>query len=105
MDIEFDFFDPDDNREYEAVIKKLNRTTVNVLQEEPKKVMWTIPYYFINVAEIETSIQHRKTGMTPNEVYMGQLIGYVSRSGREIQGTVKRINKKTVTIDVGHSEW
>ena len=98
------FFDPDDNREYEGIIKKLNSTTLVVLQEKPARVKWTIPYYFINIERIETSIMNRKIGMSPNEVYVGQLVGYISDAGHEVHGQVKRINRKTATLDVGKSE-
>ena len=99
------FFAQNDNCEYEGIIQKLNPTTVVILQEEPRRIKWTMPYYCINVDRIETSIMNRKMGMSPNELYVGQRVGYISDAGHEVHGRVKRINRKTATIDVGDSEW
>ena len=95
------YFDRGENRLIEARVIKLNRTRVLVQHVHDLK-KWNIPYYFVNVDNIDPDIKPgpEKKGLSKNQLQVGATVGYVSRQNREVYARVLRLNQKTATVEV-----
>ena len=103
---EIQYFDPTENRQIKATITAFKRTKVAV-QHVEDNARWTIPYYFINIHEINTDITatERKPGLQRNEVKVGDKVGFLDRNNIEQYGDVIRLNQKTVTMQCRTGQW
>jgi len=103
---EIQYFDPTENRIIKASITAFKRTRVTVLHIEDN-ASWNIPYYYINIHEIDTDITstHKKVGLQRNEVKVGDKVGFLDRNNTEHYGDVIRLNPKTVTINCRTGQW
>ncbi len=73
---EIEYFEPSENRVIKAKVINFKRTKVSVENIHDKK-KWIIPYYFINIDNIDTTISENKVGLGRNEVKVGDLVGFV----------------------------
>lgn len=95
------YFEDSENRLIQAEVIELKRTRVLVRNKHDMK-RWTIPFYMVNVEDVATDITHPTTtkGMNRNEIRIGDLVGFRSKSNKNVRGKVMRINPKTVTVFV-----
>jgi len=95
------YFEDSENRLIQAEVIELKRTRVLVRNKHDMK-RWTIPFYTVNVEDVATDITHPTTtkGMNRNEIRIGDLVGFRSKSNKNVRGKVMRINPKTVTLFV-----
>lgn len=95
------YFDENENRLIQAEVIELRRTRVLVKNRHDMK-QWIIPFYMVNVEDVAADIKYSTTtkGMNRNELRIGDLVGYRSKSNENICGKVMRLNPKTVTIFV-----
>lgn len=103
---EVEYFLPDENRTVKATIQKFKRTQVsvrNIVDGES----WSIPYYFINIHNVDTSIvgEVGNVGLGRNEVKVSDLVGFMDKGNNEKYGVVVRLNQKTVSLDCGDEKW
>jgi len=102
------YFDREENRLIEARVIKLNRTRVLVQHVQDRR-KWNIPYYFVNVDNIDPDLKPgpEKKGLSKNELQVGATVGYLSRQNREVYARVLRLNQKTATVEVltSGSQW
>jgi hypothetical protein len=95
---EVEYFEPAENREVKAIVLKCNRTRV-VVKRLDNAESWEVLYCSINVAGVSSTIHERTSrGMGRNEVRIGDRVSFIDRNNRELFGTVKRLNQKTVTL-------
>ncbi len=105
LDQLIEYFDPTENRLVKAKIIRIKRTKILVEHLHDKR-RWNVPYYYINIEAVDTSITENKKGLGRNEVKVGDLVGFMSKSNQEKYGKVIRLNKKSVTLDCGNnSQW
>jgi len=99
---EVEYFLPEENRVIKAVVTGIKRTRVNVKNISDGR-SWSIPYYYINIHGVDTDIsgagKHR--GLGRNEVKVGDMVGFVDKTGQERHGKIIRLNTKSVTLDCG----
>jgi len=95
------YFEDSENRLIQAEVIELKRTRVLVKNKHDMR-RWTIPFYMVNVEDVATDITHPTTtkGMNRNEIRIGDLVGFRSKSNKNVRGKVMRINPKTVTLFV-----
>lgn len=100
------YFESDENRVIKATIIDFKRTRVTVKRIDDG-TRWTIPYYFININEIDTNIlsSSKKLGLDRNEVKVGDNVGFIDRDNVEQYGAIIRLNQKTVTLNCGGHKW
>lgn len=111
---EIDYFDSDTNRLIAVRVDGLNRKNASVREVESGKP-WSMPYYMLNVQNVDIRIHrshggspgetHSRTGLDRTEVAVGDTVGFVSREGHDVYGTVIRLNQKTVTLDCEGKKW
>jgi len=102
---EVEIFNEDDNKSEMAVIRKFNPTTVAIVLNE-NNAYWRVPYYWINLERLDVQLKNTaKKGIERNALSIGETVGFRSRDGREIYGTIIRFNPKTVTIKTKQGKW
>lgn len=103
---EIQYFEPAENRNIKAVILEFKRTRVSVRNTEDG-ARWTIPYYFINLDEVNTDIASitKTTGLDRNAVNVGEKVGFIDREHVERYGVIVRLNQKTVTLNCAGCKW
>ena len=100
------YFDSHENREYEAKVTKFGRTRLHVQNIEDGK-RWNIFYYTVNLgkADVSMSQQSKDKPITPNDLHVGQRIGFYDRDNQERSGIIERVNPKTVSIRTETGRW
>jgi len=95
------YFDKSENRLIQADVIEFKRTRVLVKNKHDMK-RWNIPFYMVNVEDVATDITYPTTtkGMNRNEIRIGDLVGFRSKSNKNVRGKVMRMNPKTVTVFV-----
>ncbi len=70
-------------------------------------VNWTIPYFYININNIDTDIYKsgQEYGLDKNEVKVGDNVGFVDKNNVERYGEIVRLNQKTVTLNCDGDKW
>ena len=104
--MQVEYFCPDRNKAILCEVLKVNRTQVNVREVETEKG-WNMPFYFLNLDHIETSLQsNMKVGMSKAEIALGDTLGFIrSRDNQECIGTVMKLNPKRVVIQLEDGLW
>lgn len=102
--MEITYFDSVQNRLMSARLMELRRKTALILDLE-QKVTLVIPYYMINIENLETTIYENTDDLTANNLAVGDCVGF-NKDGEDIVGVIKRLNHKTVTLttNIGQ-EW
>lgn len=99
------YFDASENKALEAIVEQIKQTRAVVRNLHDGK-RWSIPLSSINVRESDITIEEpKKKGLTKNELQVGDIVGFVDRSGIERSGEVVRLNQKTVTIESDQGGW
>ncbi len=102
---EVEYFDSSANHAVNGTVVKFLPTKVVVENHHDKKC-WRLPFYMINIHQIDTKINEgTKQGLGRNEVAVGDLVGFLDRDNRERYGTVIRLNPKTVTLACDGGQW
>ena len=88
------YFEGSENRLIEAEVIEVKRTRVLVRNKHDQR-HWSIPFYMVNMEEVATQITYSTspTGMTKNEIRVGDEVGFRSKSNRNIHGRVLRLNR------------
>lgn len=103
---EIEYFDPGQNRAIKAILLKFKRTNVAVRNVDDG-ARWNVPYYFININQIDTDISRAgsKPGLDRNEVKVGDKVGFMDGNNIERYGDIIRLNQKTVTLYCDGGQW
>ena len=106
IDMELSYFDYVKNKLVKTRVLELGRKRVLVLDLEQQKKFF-MPYYMLNVDNIDTSIYEKTDNLTANNLSVGDCVGFrSSRDGRDIAGVIERLNRKTVSlITSSGSKW
>ncbi|MCL1079264.1 hypothetical protein D5R81_18545 [Parashewanella spongiae] len=106
LGMKVEYFCPDRNKAILCEVLKVNRTQVNIREIETGKG-WNMPFYFLNLDHIETSLQsNMKVGMSKAEIALGDTLGFIrSRDNQECIGTVMKLNPKRVVIHLKDGLW
>ena len=102
---EIEYYDASANRQQRAIIEKIQSTKVVVRHLNDGRC-WKIPLCAINLQGVDTQIVHsQREGLSKNELSVGDIVGFVDRSGIEQYGKVIRLNQKTATIESDDQGW
>ncbi len=100
------YFDSTENRLIEATVLELRRTRI-LVQNTHDKAKWTIPFYMVNLEEVETDISvPTQRGVDKSQLKVGDAVVFPDKQNNDIHGEVIRLNRKTATIiaDTG-AKW
>jgi hypothetical protein len=104
------YFDEQKNRPVPAIVREVRRTKVLIFDQEEQR-QWVMPYYMLNIDGVDTAISDATSGkdrqavLTANQLHVGDRVGF-NHDGRDIVGTIKRLNRKTVTlVTADHHQW
>lgn len=100
------YFDAASNAEKSCTVVRVRRKTITVRQHEDGQ-LYSVAYYMLNLEGVETGIRERSSkGLSRQTLSVDMAVGFVdSRRGRQITGTVERLNPKTVTIRTEEGRW
>lgn len=102
---EIEYYSWHDNAVRRARILQFRRKQAEVLDLGDGKC-WLIDFCTINVDGLDVQVREQVAkGLGRNEVAVGQTLGFVDREGNERSGVVRRLNDKTVTLQVGQQQW
>ncbi|OQX61861.1 MAG: hypothetical protein B5M51_06890 [Anaerolinea sp. 4484_236] len=92
------YFDERENRLIEAKIIKLKRTRV-LVEHISDKERWNIPFYYINLDDVDTAISiSKKTGLEKSQLSVGDVVGFQDKQNNDVYGKIIRLNQKTVSL-------
>ena len=94
---EITYFEEKENRLIPAIIEDIQRTRLSVRNKEDGK-RWTIPFYMVNIDNVDTDIHSQHGKVDRNQLKVGDTVGFHDRQQQELYGQVVRLNQKTVTI-------
>ncbi len=99
------YFDASENRLIDATILELKRTKV-LVENKHDGELWNIPYYYINIDNIDTNIQAiSKRTINRNNLKVGDKVCFKDKKGNELFGEVNKMNPKTAGVLVGQVKW
>jgi hypothetical protein len=102
---EVDYFSAAENTIRHARIDELRRKQAAVTDLADGR-RWLVDYVTINVDGVDVHVREQVVkGLGRNEVAVGDTLGFIDREGRERSGIVRRLNDKTVTLQVGDQQW
>jgi len=94
------WFDDQQNRLVAARLEQMNRTRAVVVNVDDRR-QWTIPFYLIDLAGVDTDIAPRaERGLDRTSVKVGDRVAFHDRQGQERFGEVVKRNQKTATVVV-----
>ncbi len=91
------WFDRQDNNCKNCIVLKKNRTQVFIQSEDSAR--WNIPYYFLNLENIQTILPISHTKLTKNDFSVGEDVEF-NHDGNQYVGKIVRLNTKTAPIRV-----
>ena len=99
------YFEDSQNKLVQAKVLEIKRTRVLVQNLHDMK-KWNIPFYMVNIEDVDTDITHptKPKGMNRNELKIGDFVGFRSKHNKNVRGQVMRLNPKTVTLFVEPDE-
>jgi hypothetical protein len=99
------YFDANENRLIDAKILELKRTKV-LVENSHDGELWNIPYYFINIDDVDTTIPPSSNQkLSRNNLKVGDKVCFKDKKGRELFGEVIKLNQKTAGVLVGQVKW
>ena len=102
---QIEHYDASSNRMEPAIVEKIKQTKAVVKNLNDGK-RWQIPLCAINLQCRNTDIVQSQTeGLGKNELNVGDIVGFIDRSGTEQHGRVVRLNQKTATIESDNRGW
>ena len=104
--METQYFDAKAQRLFNCRIEALNRTSVSV-NDLDNNCRYKLPYFMLNLGGIDVSIRNarEKAGMSRHELAIGDRVCFMSKYGKQVSGSVLRLNSKTVTLSCGDEQW
>ncbi len=98
------YFEPADNRVWDAVVLELKRTRLLVENISSRK-KWSIQYAAVNLAGADTAItvSHAAETLDRNTLKVGDTVGF-RHDNTELYGTVIKLNPKRAKIQVSEKE-
>jgi hypothetical protein len=99
VDQSIHYFDARENREISGRIVAVNRSRALVRHDHDQK-LWNIPFYMINLQGTDVDLHHTRdhSKVRRDSLKVGDSIGYISRSQREVYGVITKLNRKTATV-------
>ena len=100
------YFSSDANQLIQATIIAIRKTRVTVINTDDKQ-LWDVAFYQLNLENINTRIQStpHRGHFDRNSLNKGDLVGWHSKSGEELYGTVVKLNPKFVRIQLATGEF
>jgi hypothetical protein len=102
--MEITYFEPQENRLIPARILEVRRTRA-VIQELASDKHWTVPLYMINVENTDTEIASNNQRVDRISLKIGDQVGFTGKDGRELFGTVIKLNPKRAKIKTSQGIW
>ena len=106
LGMKVDYFCTERNLSIPCMVLKVGRSRVDIQENDTLK-RWSIPFYHLNLDQIETELVSLKTkGMSKAEISIGCTVGFIdSRDNNEYIGQVTKLNPKRVVILVDNTTW
>ncbi|TVZ37839.1 hypothetical protein P886_2185 [Alteromonadaceae bacterium 2753L.S.0a.02] len=105
LGMEIEYYDAAANRVEPAIVEKVKQTKAVVKNLRDGK-RWQIHLCSINVRGSDTDITlANSTGLSKNELSIGDTVGFVDKNGVEQHGIAVRLNPKTVTVEADQCGW
>jgi len=101
------YFDSKQNCLIDAIVIQPKKTRC-LVQDIKDSKRWDIPFYYINLADVDTDIRPKseQTGIPKAALKVGDKVGFKNKDYEDIYGEVIRLNQKTATIQVDmHNQW
>lgn len=100
------YFCPDRNTSVSCSVKQVNRSRA-VVKECLSQQEWTVPFYFLNLENVETELMStRTTGMSKAEISIGDTVGFFhQKKNQELMGRVVKLNPKRAVVNVEGFQW
>ncbi len=98
------FFDERKNRLTPVRILEVRQTRATVQDLETDK-LWEIPLYTLNVQGANPDLARSKSGVDRLSLKIGETVGFMDRDGRELAGTVIKLNPKRAKIKTSAGVW
>lgn len=95
---EIQYFCVRDNRCKNAIVEKINRTTVDVIDVEGGE-RWRIELAAINTGDATVRPLAVSGRLSKQDFSVGQIVGFENRDLEEVIGTIIRLNSKTATLE------
>ena len=99
-----DFYDPRDNVMHSGIVAELRRKHVVLQLPTGNRIL--VEYASINLDGVDADIREQpRQGLGRHEVRVGDVVGFQDRDRRPRQGTILRLNDKTVTLQSETMQW
>jgi len=87
------------NRLVSASVIKLRRTRL-LIENQPDKERWSIPFGAVNIEEVETDLRTAAApqGLERSRLKVRDAVGFRDRQNQDRYGQVLALNPKTATI-------
>ena len=102
--MELTYFCSTANTTLHAKILECHAKKVTVL-DIATQIIYTMPYYMLNLENAHTAIHEQTTTLTANHLAIGDCVGFISKDGRNIVGTITRLNQKTASLITPMGQW
>lgn len=102
--MEITYFHEDANRLVPARVLQIHKTRAVVQDLETGKA-WTIRLYMINLDGADTDIQPHQDGIDRLSLRIGDRVGFTGRDGKELFGTVVKLNPKRAKVKTVSGIW
>jgi len=93
------YFEAKENREITGSVVQIKRSRA-LIQNDHDKKLWNIPFYMINLQGAQVDFPASRTKVHRDSLRVGDAVGYMSRTQREVYGVVIRLNRKTATVQL-----
>ena len=101
------YFDSSQNCLVDAIIIQPKKTRC-LVQDLKDGKRWNIPFYYINLADVDTDIRPKsqQAVISKAALKVGDKVGFKNKDYEDIYGEVIRLNQKTATIQVDmQNQW
>lgn len=99
-----EYFDETQNKLIQAKVLELKRTRLLVENLHDRR-RWNLAFFYINIDKRDATIRvNPKKGIDRNTLKVGDSVGFQDRNNNELVGKVTKLNQKTASLIVNHSE-
>ncbi len=102
--MEITYFHPEENRLIPVRLLEPRKTRA-LVQDLRSERQWTIPLFMINLQSVDTDIAPRRDGVDRLSLRIGDTVGFTGRDGRELFGTLIKLNPKRAKIQTTKGVW
>lgn len=100
-----EYFDTRENALRPGTVLELRRKKALIVDRKDGQ-RWLVDYPSINLDGTPVQIrENTQSGLSRNEIAVGEILGYLDRNGRQRSGRVIRLNDKTASLAVGNDQW